>query len=370
MSDVIITPNSPISPVIHQTISLQCTARLIDNQGRPLDLLSFGKVEKTWPPYLLVMNSNKDYLIDEGDQSTVKSFYNKSMTNVTIGITILNITTSHDGIYKCAASYFSAMQDDKKTIKLNVLVPPKEPKHFELVNRSNSSALFTWSHADDNHHKHHYVVECASTNHFCHSIQTDTNQTSLILKGLKPQNCYTCTLLSRDYIGDSLKLMLLVGAASPFKCCRSSSTSSSLDILSATITDETGTLQTTTNPTTTTEIEISTTIKKESMITDKLIPSASTVCSPDLMITATQTSKPDVETSTILNSISPTHTNSLSDSHGINDTRVNTTAVDANETRQSVTQMLSIGISVGFCLLVIIGGILYRIWTKRLEMNP
>ena len=121
-SSVSITPSGQLSVIIEQRLNFTCTAKLKDAQGQSLYLLTFGQVGMVWPQYFLVPNSNQDYLVDDGNQPTISSYYNKSSTDMMIGITIENITKNHSGIYKCAASYLpDGTLQDEVTVKVNVL---------------------------------------------------------------------------------------------------------------------------------------------------------------------------------------------------------------------------------------------------------
>lgn len=120
-SNISITPAGQVSVTIDQSLNLTCTAKLKDAQGRSLELLSFGQEGIVWPQYFLVLSSNQDYLVDDGNQLTINSYYNKSSTDMMIGLHIQSVIKNHTGIYKCAASYLSSTIQDEVTVKVNVL---------------------------------------------------------------------------------------------------------------------------------------------------------------------------------------------------------------------------------------------------------
>lgn len=205
-----------------------------------------------------------------------------------------------------------------------------------------------WSGADGQKSGIDYIIDCISFTLPKHSVKAVTNQTSIVLKDLILSNCYICTLLARNNIGDSPSLSLFIAAGNsghstfkirynynvdhlfnplmdncnsfisdyPHQCCHSPSNPLPSNATSTTAIESKITV-TLTSPT----INIQTTvpIKTQPTTISTSVPNQSTVdSSSTVIITATQTTSNLLNTTTVL-LISPTSNHGNLPGKGKND---------------------------------------------------
>ena len=100
------TPSGKTYARVNEDVVLLCTAKKTDTMGRNLELLTLTIQKAASPQLMLIIGPFNEYLTDELKPSNhIKSFYNKTSTEVTLGIIITNLTTEDSGVYKWTASY-------------------------------------------------------------------------------------------------------------------------------------------------------------------------------------------------------------------------------------------------------------------------
>lgn len=91
---------------VNEDVILLCTAKKTDTSGQNLELLTLTIQNDTSPQLMLIIGPFNEYMTDElKSPNHMKSFYNKTSTEVTLGIIITNLITGDSGIYKWTASY-------------------------------------------------------------------------------------------------------------------------------------------------------------------------------------------------------------------------------------------------------------------------
>ncbi|EDV23321.1 uncharacterized protein TRIADDRAFT_57821 [Trichoplax adhaerens] len=256
---ILATPSGKTYARINEDIILLCTAKKTDNSGRNLELLTLTLQKSPFPRLMLIIGPFNEYMTGEIKPSNrMKSFYNKTSTEVTLGLTIKNLVTSDGGNYIWTASY---QPNHEKVITTTVVVmsPPEPPASFKPENLTNSSVYFSWKPGYDNGFRQHFIIRCKAQGLSQHLVNTETNQTSLTMKGLRKNTLYICSLSARNRIGDSgtLGTMFITGNYGP----NPTDTVIALTVTKSTTTFSTSPIQTTTTPikTITTPIKTTTT---------------------------------------------------------------------------------------------------------------